>query len=107
MARRARGEIDLALRLDAAQQGVLLALANGATLKVHRTLDGEKAHRLHAGDGGSTAVGAAVVNGLLAQGLIESNMKFPAATFLLTEAGIAAAAQFGGALRPLTPRRYR
>jgi hypothetical protein len=99
--------MNLALRVDETQQRVLLALASGAMLKVHRTLDGEKAHRLHAGDGTGTEVDAAVVASLLVQGLIESNMKFPAATFLLTEAGVAAAAQLGGALRPLTPRRYR
>lgn len=98
--------MNLALRLDEAQKRVLLALASGAALKVHRTLDGEKAHRLHTEDGPVTEVDTAVVDTLLAQGLIESNMKFPAATFLLTETGAAAAAQLGGALRPLTPRRY-
>ena len=99
-------EVNLALRLGEAQQRVLLALASGAALKVHRTLDGEKAHRLHAEDGTVAEVDAAVVDALLAQGLIESNMKFPAATFLLTETGAEAAAQLGGTLRPLTPRRY-
>jgi hypothetical protein len=98
--------MNLALRLDEAQQRVLLALASGATLKVHRTLDGEKAHRLHAGDGSSTEVDATLVDGLLAQGFIESNMKFPAATFLLTEVGAETAARLGGTLHPLTPRRY-
>jgi hypothetical protein len=35
-------------------------------------------------------IAGAVVDGLVRAGLIESNMKFPAATFLLTDKGLAA-----------------
>lgn len=99
-------EMDFAPRLSAEQRRVLLALASGAVLKVHRTLDGEKTYQLH-GDGGRKEIDPGTVERLAALGLVESNMKFPAATFLLSEAGADAAARLGGRLRPLTSRQYR
>jgi hypothetical protein len=57
----------------------------GATLKAHRTLDGEKVHRLHLLDGPAVDVDSAAVERLKRRGLIASNMKFPAAVYLLTE----------------------
>ena len=65
----------------------MLAMAGGATLKVHRTLDGRKEYRLHHLQGGSDSVEPALVDRLLQRGWLDSNMKFPAATFLLTDAG--------------------
>ena len=66
-------------------------MAAGATLKVHRTVDGEKTHRLHPLDGPAQSVERAAVEALKDSGLIRSNMKFPAATYLLTERGVAVA----------------
>jgi len=63
-------------------------MRNGATLKVHRTLDGEKAHRLHPLDGEPDTIERDVVESLVALGLIQSNLKFPAATYVLTDKGV-------------------
>lgn len=70
-----------------AEQAVLAALADGWTLKSHRTLDGEKCYRLHALDGAVVDVEAAVIARLSAGRYVQSNQKFPAATLLLTEKG--------------------
>lgn len=76
------------MRLSAAQVGLLAAVAVGDVLKVHRTLDGSKQYRLHPLDESpSLDCVASDVEALLRHGLIESNMKFPAATFLLTPQG--------------------
>jgi hypothetical protein len=66
---------------------VLQAMAGGWTLKAHRYLDGRKEYRLHSLDGTSEAVAQQTVEGLSEAGLIDSNKKFPAATFWLTEKG--------------------
>jgi aryl-alcohol dehydrogenase-like predicted oxidoreductase len=73
------------------QLKVLLALLNGASLKSHRYLDGTKIYQLHWPDGTAEPIPQRVVEALVKQGLIYSNQKFPAATYLLTEAGRAAA----------------
>ena len=70
---------------------ILRGMAAGATLKAHRMLDGEKTHRLHPLDGPALTVDSAAVEFLKDHGLIRSNMKFPAATYLLTESGVATA----------------
>ena len=67
------------------------AMAGGSTLKAHRYLDGRKEYRLHA-SGGSELVAPATVEALVDSGLIDSNKKFPAATFWLTDKGRAAVA---------------
>lgn len=70
------------------QRRILRALAAGWTLKVHRTLDGEKRYRLHPlGDAPSEDVQPSTVDALHSQGYVDSNKKFPAATYLLTEKG--------------------
>jgi hypothetical protein len=69
------------------QKALLHAVVDGATLKVHRTLDGAKEYRLHHLDGGVEAVESHVVDRLVRRGWLDSNMKFPAATFLVTPAG--------------------
>jgi hypothetical protein len=71
----------------AAEEALLRALLDGAVLKVHRTVDGAKVHQLHCHGEPPRAVEAATVRRLEAQNLIQSNMKFPAATYLLTEQG--------------------
>ncbi|MEZ4860420.1 MAG: hypothetical protein R3C14_03905 [Caldilineaceae bacterium] len=70
------------------ERGVLAALIQGATLKSHRTLDGNKVHRLHPLAGPPVVVVARTVRRLERTGMIRSNMKFPAATYLLTDQAI-------------------
>lgn len=66
---------------------LLQSLADGDTLKSHRYIDGTKVYQLHALDGSSRSVGRESVETLYERGLIETNQKFPAATYWLTEAG--------------------
>ena len=83
------------MRLTAVQRRLLLALQAGSSLKVERTLDGEKVYRLYTPDAThSESLPAPLVQNLTRTGLIESNMKFPAATFLLTDKGASAFAPF-------------
>lgn len=70
-----------------AELRVLRAMAFGQTLKDHRDLEGSKVFRLHALDGSAAPVAAGVVTALVEQGLVDSNKKFPAASYWLTEAG--------------------
>lgn len=74
-------------RLRASSIALLRELAHGATLKAHRDLDGDKQHKLHRLDGSEQRVEESTVHALQRRGLIESNKKFPAATYLLTEKG--------------------
>ena len=76
-----------AMRLTTEQRNLLRAMAGGSTLKVHRYLDGTKEYRLHPLDRAAEIVVRSNVEALLVQGLIDSNKKFPAATFWLTAAG--------------------
>ena len=89
-------------------EGVLKALAEGWTLKSHRYLDGDKVYRLHPLEGGEPeAVDSATVQALRERGLIESNMKFPAATYLLTDKGRQVAAGLvRGDVKPLGGRKF-
>lgn len=66
---------------------MLLALASGCALKSHRYLDGRKVYRLHALDRPAEMVRRATVDRLIKRRLIDSNKKFPAATFWLTDQG--------------------
>jgi hypothetical protein len=94
------------MRLSAGEKAVLRALINGSRLQSHRELDGSKRYCLHAlGNKPDQTVSAAVVERLRTLGLLESNMKFPAATYLLTTQGAeVAAALTDNPLRPLTSR---
>ena len=62
-------------------------MAGGWTLKAHRYLDGRKEYWLHALDGTREMVAPETVQALAERGLIDSNKKFPAATFWLREKG--------------------
>jgi hypothetical protein len=96
--------------MDPAQAALLVSLQQGAVLKVHRTLDGDKVYRLHTEQAGPrmTEVAPVLVAALTGLGLLQSNMKFPAATFLLTDSGVAVAMQLSGAaVEPTGPRNYR
>ena len=66
---------------------MLAAIAAGWTLKDHRYLDGRKEYRLHSLAGVVEPVAPEIVQALAEQGLIDSNKKFPAATFWLTDKG--------------------
>ena len=66
---------------------LLQAMAGGWTLKAHRYLDGAKEYRLHPLQGPSEIVAPSIVEALVDQRLIDSNKKFPAATFYLTDLG--------------------
>jgi hypothetical protein len=69
------------------QERVLSAMGSGWTLKAHRYLDGRKLYQLHALDGQEESVPASAVHALAELGWIDSNKKFPAATFWLTPEG--------------------
>jgi hypothetical protein len=73
------------------QRRILEAVAAGLFLKAHRYLDGRKVYRLHPLEGEAEEVLERDVQQLVDQGLIDSNKKFPAATFWLTEKGREAA----------------
>jgi hypothetical protein len=73
--------------LTSAQVELLQAIADGLTLKSHRDLDGHKEYRLHTLDGRSVSVAWEDVETLQSVGLIDSNKKFPAATYWLTSSG--------------------
>ena len=76
------------MELSDAHKHVLTALAEGIVLKGHRDIEGEKVYKLHAIDGSEIEeVAPDVMEFLKDYHLIHSNMKFPAASFLLTEKG--------------------
>lgn len=81
-------------RLTDLQKAVLAALWEGWTLKSHRTLDGQKVYRLHGLSGEVKEVADGAVDTLVAAQLVQSNLKFPAATYLLTQKGQATALRF-------------
>jgi hypothetical protein len=79
------------MKLTGERAEILRAMSSGCSLRIHRTIDGVKVHRLHALDGSQRDVDGKSVRSLAALGMIQSNQKFPVATYLLTEAGLAQA----------------
>ncbi|MBX7215107.1 MAG: hypothetical protein K1X39_13930 [Thermoflexales bacterium] len=78
--------------LDHPEARLLLAgLARGGRLRDARDLEGVKRVTFEL-DGEARAVSPEAVAALVAAGLIDSNKKFPSATYWLTEAGKRAAA---------------
>ncbi len=73
--------------LSPAAKQILAAMQQGASLKAHRTLDGLKLHKVHPLAGAAFEVPTSAVRALEKRGWLRSNMKFPAATYLLTEEG--------------------
>jgi hypothetical protein len=69
------------------QRHILTLMAGGGFLKSHRDIEGGKVFKLHPLDGDPEVVQPDVVELLREQGLIDSNKKFPVATFWLTEKG--------------------
>lgn len=66
---------------------LLLAIAQGWTLKSHRYLDGQKEYKLWSPEGETEEIAYELVQSLIDQKFITTNQKFPAATFLLTNKG--------------------
>lgn len=66
---------------------ILHAVRQGASVKAHRTLDGAKTHKVHPLQADAFIVSEAAVRALEKRGWLRSNMKFPVATYLLTETG--------------------
>ncbi len=62
-------------------------MAHGHFLKSHRDIEGGKFFNLHPPDGEPEIIEPAVVEYLYTQGLVDSNKKFPVATYWLTEKG--------------------
>ena len=77
----------------------------GSTLKAHRHLDGSKVYQLHPLTGPAERLDRGLIDRLQNRGLIESNKKFPASTFLLTKRGRQTAEELGGCeVKPLTAK---
>ena len=76
------------VRLSATQIHLLKAVATGLQLRDHRDIEGGKVFQLHALDGSVIeTVSADVVHALVDLGLIDSNKKFPSATYWLSAEG--------------------
>jgi predicted transcriptional regulator len=75
------------VKLSKAHQHILKSIYGGCTLKSHRYLDGTKIYQLHPLNGNTEIVSRVTVDYLKEHGLIDSNKKFPAATYLLTPKG--------------------
>lgn len=95
------------MTLSKTQKKVLSALISGTALKSHRYLDGTKTYKLHPLDGPAETVRWTTVEALKERGLIDSNKKFPAATYLLTEKGRQIASQWADTdVKPLSAKNY-
>ncbi len=66
---------------------ILQQLADGSTLKSHRDIEGQKVYRIHRLDGTAETPNAKAVDQLKNGRYIDSNKKFPAATYMLTDKG--------------------
>lgn len=96
------------MRLGREEKDVLRALVSGYQLKSHRYLDGQKEYTLHdTASDASRPVRVATVDRLRDLGLIVGNMKFPAATYMLTTEGERVAVSLTSSpLRPLLARLF-
>lgn len=96
------------MRLGREEKDVLRALVSGYTLRSHRYLDGQKLYALHdTATDATRTVAVTTVERLRARGLIVGNMKFPAATYMLTTDGERVAASLTPTpLRPLLARLF-
>jgi hypothetical protein len=73
--------------VNKAQKRILLAMARGHMIKSHRDLDGTKVFKIHAPSGQAEIIPSNLVHSLRENGWVDSNKKFPVATFWLTQAG--------------------
>jgi len=96
------------MRLSTEQARIISELARGSRLQDHRNLDGDKVYKLHSlGSPSVEIIDTALVTDLKREQLIASNMKFPAATYLLTDKGIELAARLTVlATLPIGPKNY-
>ena len=75
------------MRLTHSERSILVAMSHGVLLRSHRELEGRKMFRLHEANGRKEPAELGDVQRLRAAGLIDSNKKFPVATFWLTDKG--------------------
>src|SRR3712207_7524490 len=95
------------MRLGREEKEVLRALVSGYQLKSHRYLDGQKLYLLHDTATDAThSVSVTTVDRLRDLGLIAGNMKFPAATYMLTSEGERMAARSEEHTSELQSRQY-
>lgn len=88
-------------------QHLLVAFVRGSTLKSHRDLEGKKNYVLHHLDNTHDLVDDAIVEWLKQQRMIDSNKKFPAETYILTQRGRHAATKLAQSDRlPLSSRNF-
>lgn len=96
------------LWLSTPEMDVLLTVVAGGSLRSHRDIEGKKHYELTNLSGEKTTVALKIVEKLRRKRLIETNHKFPSATYLLTGFG----AQIGEKLhgnpthKPLTARKF-
>jgi hypothetical protein len=96
------------MRLRSEEKEILRALVSGYQLKSHRELDGSKLYALHnASDNSTRPVSVSSIERLRDLEFIAGNMKFPAATYLLTPKGERVAASLiPSPLRPILARLF-
>jgi hypothetical protein len=95
------------MKLSKLHQKVLRRLIEGCTLKSHRYLDGQKIYKLHPLGGPPEIIDKTTIDFLKKHHLIDSNQKFPAATYLLTNKGQELATSLSNAkTSPLSAKNY-
>jgi hypothetical protein len=96
------------MRLRSEEKEVLRALVSGYQLKSHRYLNGQKLYTLHdTATDATQSVHVDIVERLRDLGLIAGNMKFPAATYMLTTEGERVAASLTTSpLHPILARLF-
>ena len=94
--------------IPTAQIDVLTCLLHGWSLRSHRDLEGNKRFELRSLSGGTQPVALDTVQKMRNKRLIETNHKFPSATFLLTGHGEKVAQKLcdGESNRPLTAKKF-
>ena len=73
--------------LSKAHHQILTAMAHDHFLKSHRDINGHKSYQLHPLQGDPQPVAPHLIQHLRDHGYIDSNKKFPVATFWLTNKG--------------------
>ena len=95
------------MKLSPNQEKLLLDIATGGTLKAQRDLEGNKRYWLRELNGEQHAILDQDIEILKRAQLIDSNMKFPAATYLLTDNGSRFVERLTGSrTKPLFTRNY-
>ena len=94
--------------LNVAQMRVLHAMMQGDSLRSQRDLEGNKRYELRSLTGEKEIVLLRTVESLRNKRLIETNHKFPSATFLLTGHGANIAERLSGSRQqtPLAARKF-